>query len=78
MRSGPKAFGAGAAFGAIVLGLACNAIVGNGDIQFVAEAGAFDATTVIEASVESGAARVEASVEDAGRRHAPDLARELR
>jgi hypothetical protein len=66
VRSGPKAFGAGAAFGAIVLGLACNAIVGNGDIQFVAEAGAFDATTVIEASVESGAARVEASVEDAG------------
>jgi hypothetical protein len=66
VRIGPKAIGAGATFGAIVLGLACNAIVGNDDIQFVVEAGPFDATTVIEASLESGPARAEASVEDAG------------
>jgi hypothetical protein len=49
----------------MALAVACNAIVGNGDIQFVKEdAGAPDATAV-EASVESGVT-AEAAAEDAG------------
>ncbi len=43
-----------AASSAIALGVACNAIVGNGDIRFSVEAGSPDATTGAEASVESG------------------------
>jgi hypothetical protein len=45
---------AAAAFGAMALPMACNAIVGNEDIRFERDAEGSDATTTVEASVESG------------------------
>jgi hypothetical protein len=59
----PPAAIAATAVGAIALGAACNAIVGNGDIRFSIEAGPPDATTVAEASVDSGDV-VDAGVEE--------------
>ena len=45
---------AAAALGTIAFAAGCNAIVGNGDIDFATDGGAPDATTAPEASAESG------------------------
>jgi hypothetical protein len=64
VKSAPKALVTGGVLGALALVLACNALVGNDSIQFVAEAGSLDAAALPAA--ESGRPLIEASVEDAG------------
>ena len=62
-RTGLFARIAAAALGTIAFAAGCNAIVGNGDIDFATDSGAADATTALEASAESGATQ---ETQDAG------------
>ena len=60
-----------AAFGAIALGAACNALVGNDDIRIATEAGSPDATTLVEASFDAGVTTMDVEVAEAAPAAAP-------